>query len=136
MMTNPMQVKKITKKLRVSHYDVVRCQLINELSFLRKEYLIPSDMEFLTLLTLWGPMELRVFCEQAAMHVDPEIREIDLAKRAQNVRNRMVKLERRGLVVKHRKGKKIISLSPDIDVVIDKNIYLDYNYLSIDSPQG
>ena len=53
MRRTDMQVKKITKKLRVSHYDAVRCQLINELSFVRKEYLIPSDMEFLTLLTLW-----------------------------------------------------------------------------------
>jgi hypothetical protein len=131
-----MQVKKITKKLRVSHYDAVRCQLITELSFLRKEYLIPSDMEFLTLLTLWGPIELRVFCEEAAKHMDPEMREIDLAKRAQNVRNRMVKLERRGLVVKHRKGKKIIMLSPQIDIVTDKDIYLDYNYVHIGTAES
>ena len=126
-----MQVNKITKKLRVTRFDMLRCQLLVEIAFERKEHLIPSDLEFLTLLALWGPMDLPVFCEKAALHAYPHVDPYDLPKRSQNVRNRIVKLEKRGFLVKHKKGKKQVMVAPELIRMDAGNVLLDYQFLSI-----
>mgnify|MGYP007125366076 FL=1 len=56
-----------------------------------------------------------------------------MSVRSQNVRNRIVKLEKRNIVVKSKTGRKVIGLNPDIDVHSKGNILLDYNYLAIES---
>lgn len=126
-----MQVTKISKKLRVSRQDMLRCQLLMEIAFLRKEHLIPSDLEFLTLLALWGPMDLTAFCEKAAKQIYQDVDPYDLPKRSQNVRNRVVKLEKRGLMVKQKKGKKQVMVAPELIRVDQGNVLLDYQFLSI-----
>lgn len=127
-----MQVTKISKKLRVSRLDMLRCQLLMEIAFLKKEHVIPSDLEFLTLLALWGPMDLTAFCEQAAMKVYTDVDPYDLPKRSQNVRNRVVKLEKRGLMIKQKKGKKQVMVAPEL-VRTDKGaVLLDYQFLTVD----
>ena len=124
-----MQIQKISKKLRITREDYIRSQLIFELIFLKREHVIPSDLQFLTLLALWGPLELQSFCEKAATQTYDSINPYDLPKRAQNVRNRMVKLEKRGLVVKEKKGKKMIKVLPSLINQDDDNILLEYNLL-------
>jgi hypothetical protein len=128
-----MEVKKINKKLKLSTLDIVRYQLLTEVMFFKKEYLIPSDLEILTLLVMWGPIELGGFCAAAAKVIYPESLPEDLSTRAQNIRNRIVKLEKRNIVVKSKTGRKIIALNSDIDVYSKGNILLDYNYLTIET---
>jgi hypothetical protein len=128
-----MEVKKITKKLRVTTPDVIKYQLITEIVFFKKEYLIPSDLDILILLVMWGPMDLVSFCMNAAKHLYPETPPEDLSIRSQNVRNRVVKLEKRNIVIKSKTGRKTISLNPNIDVHSKGNILLDYNYLAVES---
>lgn len=101
-----MEVNKITKKVRLDHYDLVKYQIITEVMFFKKESIVSSDLELLTLLGLWGPIELRLFCDRAAgivyKHTEkPEVR-------SQNVRNRMVSLEKRGYVIKSRDRKSVV----------------------------
>jgi hypothetical protein len=128
-----MEVKKVTKKLRVSTPDVIKYQLITEIVFSKNEYLIPSDLDILILLVMWGPMELVGFCMDAAKQLYPNTAPEDLSVRSQNVRNRIVKLEKRNIVTKSKTGRKIISLSSDINVQSEGNILLDYNYLAVES---
>jgi hypothetical protein len=128
-----MEVNKIQKKIRVNPYDVVKFQVITELIFFRNLSVIPSDVELLSLIALWGPMELSAFCAAAARHIYTEAKPEDLSVRAQNVRNRIVKLEKRKLVLKSSGGKKQISINPDLNIHAKGNILLDYNILAIES---
>jgi hypothetical protein len=118
-----MEVKKVTKKLRVTTPDVIKYQLITEIMFFKNEHLIPSDLDILILLVMWGPMELVGFCMNAAKHLYPDTAPEDLSVRSQNVRNRIVKLEKRNIVVKSKTGRK-------------GNVLLDYNYLAIESTKA
>ncbi len=128
-----MEVKKVTKKLRVTTPDAIKYQLITEIVFFKNEYLIPSDLDILILLVKWGPMELVGFCMNAAKQLYPDTAPEDLSVRSQNVRNRIVKLEKRNIVTKSKTGRKIISLNPDINIQSEGNILLDYNYLAVES---
>lgn len=128
-----MEVNRIQKKLRLTKYDAVKYQIMTELLFFKKEQVIPSDIELLTLLALWGPMELGKFCNAAAkkLYTFNEVEEFSI--RAQNVRNRMSKLEKRNIVVKTKSGKKQIELSKDIPVFSEGNLLIDYNFLAVES---
>jgi hypothetical protein len=128
-----MEVKKVTKKLRITTPSVIKYQLLTEIMFFKEEHLIPSDLEILVLLVMWGPMELVGFCMNAAKELYPETAPEDLSVRSQNVRNRIVKLEKRNIVIKSKTGRKVISLNPDINIQSEGNILLDYNYLAIES---
>ena len=131
-----MEVKKVTKKLRVTTPDIIKYQLITEIVFFKNEYLIPSDLDILILLVKWGPMELVGFCMNAAKQLYPDTAPEDLSVRSQNVRNRIVKLEKRNIVTKSKTGRKIISLNPDINIQSEGNILLDYNYLAVESSKA
>jgi hypothetical protein len=128
-----MEVKKVTKKLRITTPSVIKYQLLTEIVFFKDEHLIPSDLEILVLLVKWGPMELVGFCMNAAKELYPETAPEDLSVRSQNVRNRIVKLEKRNIVTKSKTGRKIIYLNPEISIQSEGNILLDYNYLAIES---
>jgi len=127
-----MDVQRIVKKVRMSKQDLVQYQILTEL-FMKKISLNQSDIELLTLLGLWGSLGLTEFCEKAADIVYKDTPRV--MARIQNVRNRLVILERKGLVVKESatKKKKIISLSDTISVLVTGDILLDYNMLSVDS---
>lgn len=100
--------------------------------FFKQEHLIPSDMELLTLLALWGPMDLGTFCTHAAKHIYKDIKPEEIAVRSQNVRNRIVKLEKRALVEKSKRGKKTIQINERIAVESKGNVLLDYNFLAVE----
>lgn len=131
-----MEVNRIQKKIRVTSHDLVKYQIMTEVMFFSKEHLIPSDMELLTLLALWGPMELGTFCTQAAKKLNPEMKPEEIAVRAQNVRNRIVKLEKRALVEKSKGGKKMIEITRRIPVAAKGNVLLDYNFLAVEASKA
>lgn len=131
-----MQVNRIQKKVRLNAHDLVKYQIMTEVVFFGKEHLIPSDMELLTLLALWGPVELVSFCATAAKHLYPDIKPEEIAVRSQNVRNRIVKLEKRGLVEKSKKGKKMIQLAEKITLASKGNVLLDYNFLALETSKA
>lgn len=128
-----MEVKKINKKLKMSTQEIIKYQLLTEVLFFKNEYLIPSDLEILTLLVMWGPIDLGGFCASAARVIYPDSLPEELSTRAQNIRNRIVKLEKRHIIVKSKTGRKIIALNPNIDIHSKGNILLDYNYLAIET---
>ena len=126
-----MVVNKINKKLRISIEDSIQYQLITEIVFLKKENLITSDLKLLTLLVLWGPLELVVFCNKAAKNIYIDMLPEEISVRSQNIRNRVVKLEKRGLI--ERVNKKQIQFPSIFNIVSKGNILLDYNFISLES---
>jgi len=112
-------------------YDAVKYQIITEIMFLKKENIIPSDIEILTLLGLWGPINLSSFCFKAASYLYPGLQPEEYAIRSQNVRNRIVKLQKRNIIVKN--DKKAIALNPEFKVVGKGNVLIDYNFLALES---
>lgn len=125
-----IEVNKLNKKIRMTLYDAVKYQIITEIMFLKKENIIPSDIEILTLLGLWGPVNLSSFCFKAATYLYPGLQPEEYAIRSQNVRNRIVKLQKRNIVVKN--DKKAIALNPDFKVVGKGNVLIDYNFLALE----
>lgn len=128
----PIQVKKIQKKIKMTHYELVKYQLITELLFFKKETVIPSDIELLTLLTICGTIELSKFCNLAVRKLYKVERMEEFAIRSQNIRNRLVKLEKRGLVRKINSSRKLIQLSSELEIISKGNILLEYNFIALD----
>ena len=132
------EVKKIHKKLRMTPYELVKFQLITELVFFRKENLIPSDIEILTLLTMCGQVEIGRFCNFAAKKMYKTMEMEEFAVRSQNIRNRLIKLEKRGFVnrITLSTSRKGIELDKGIEIQSKGNLLLEYNFLALkDEPK-
>ena len=123
-----MEIKKKENKFKVSLEDSIKFQLIVN-SAIKDLELNSSDLEILVLLGLAGPIELKIFCDGAAKKVYGE------ESRSQNVRNRVVSLERRGFIYKTKRGKKLIALHPNMDVECKPNILTTYSFLNYESNQ-
>lgn len=126
-----MEANKVEKKYRLTKHDLVKYQIITELVFFKKENLIPSDIELLTLLGTWGSVELSKFCNAAAKKLHPNIEPEEFSSRAQNVRNRMSKLIKRGIVGRSETTKKIALKT--VKVEKDGNVLLEYKLLALES---
>lgn len=135
-----MEINKVTRKIRLdSAHTAIKYQLITELVFLRKQTMIDSDLTYLALLIEWGPMPLKQFCNSVVIHLFGIESMTDVEKhpvRVQNVRNRLGALEKRGLVIKDGKGKKMISFAPSIKVESIGNILLEYNFLYLETTES
>ena len=135
-----MQINKVIRKVRLdSRLDSIKYQLITELMFLRKQPLIDTDLTYLALLVMWGPISLKEFCHKAVLHVYGATIVTDVEKhpvRVQTVRNRLGVMEKRGLITKQGKGKKILSINPAIPMTIQGNVLLEYNFLYIETQEN
>jgi len=135
-----MDINRLTRKIRLdTAYDAIKYQLVTELVFLRKQNIIDSDLTYLTLLVDWGPLPLKEFCNKVVVQLFGSIATKDIDKypvRVQTVRNRLGILEKRGLVVKDGKGKKMIAFTPTIPVYTTGNILLDYNFLYVETKEN
>lgn len=126
-----MEVTKVEKKYRLTHYDLVKYQVITEFVFFKKESLIDSDIELLALLGVHGPIDLTKFCNIAVKSAYPDIAPEDFGVRSQNVRNKLSKLEKRGFIKKSDTYKKVIELKIDVPIVKQGNVLLDYKFLAL-----
>jgi hypothetical protein len=135
-----MQINKVTRKVRLdSRLDAIKYQLVTELMFLRKHPLIDTDLTYLALLVELGPIPLKEFCHKAVLHVYGPSVVTDVEKhpvRVQTVRNRLGVMEKRGLIVKEGKGKKILRINPNIPLTKDGDILLEYNFLYIETQEN
>jgi hypothetical protein len=126
-----MEVNKVEKKYRLTHYDLVKYQVITEFVFFKKENLIDTDLELLTLLALEGPVELTKFCNNVVKKTYPDIAVEEFGVRSQNIRNKLTKLEKRGLIKKSDSYKKTIEIAMSVPVLKSGNVLLDYKFLAL-----
>jgi repressor of nif and glnA expression len=128
-----MEVTKIEKKYRLTHYDLVKYQVITEFVFFKKENLIDTDLELLTLLAIEGPVDLTKFCNDTVKKTHPDIAPEEFGVRSQNVRNKLTKLEKRGLIKKSDSFKKTIQIAMSVPVLKSGNVLLDYKFLALET---
>lgn len=127
-----MEVNRITKKLRVTPQDSVRYQLITSIIFFKRETLTPSELDILVHLTIQGESELGKFCNQTTKEMYTIEKMEQFSTKAQNVRNIINKLVKRGFIDKSiSPGRKTIKIHPEIEVHHEGNVLLDYNFLSV-----
>lgn len=127
-----MEVKKIEKKNRVDKYNLIQFQLLYELVFLKKEKLIPSDIDILTLLGLHGEIELSKFCAIVVKNLYPEALHEQFSVKSQNIRNRIEKLYKRAIISKTKGKRKTIKIADSIVFYKEGNVLLNYNLLGLE----
>ena len=131
-----MEVSKIEKKYRLTHYDLVKYQVITEFVFFKKESLIDTDIDLLTLLAMDGPVELTKFCNEVVKKTFADTIAEEFAVKSQNVRNKLGKLEKRGLIEKSDSYKKIIQIAISVPVIKTGNVLLDYKFLAVETSKA
>jgi hypothetical protein len=115
-------VNQLEKKIVMSKWDVTKYQIVTY-CYVSKVQVSEADLNCLTFLALEGAQELTSFCQK--VHVK------EIFSSPQSVRNCIAKCEKKRLIVKEGKNKKKIFLNPDITIVSDGNILLNFKILSL-----
>jgi hypothetical protein len=132
-----MEINRVTRKIRLDdRHTTIKYQLITELVFLRKINIIDSDLSYLALLIEWGPTPLKDFCNKAVSYLYADENAEKYPHRIQAVRNRVGMLEKRNLILKNGKGKKMIAINPSISIESEGNILLEYNFLYVETKES
>lgn len=113
---------QVEKKVRMGYWDCIKFQILTH-CYLQKIAVSESDLECLTFLANEGELELTEFCNRVA--------DVKIFSSPQTVRNAVNKAERKNLVIKDGKTKKRIMLHPDVKVITQGNILLDYKFVAL-----
>lgn len=116
-------VNRIEKKAVMPKWDLIKFQIITY-CYLNKITVSDAELNCLTLLSLNEPVVLTDFC------FDVSYEESWIFKSSQSVRNALNKCEKKKLIVKDSKDKKLIKLNPELKVVTAGNILLDIKFLA------
>lgn len=120
-------VNHVEKKAKISRLAAVRFQIMTH-CFLSEIALSQSEIDCLSHLAISGEQELNSFCQNAALQ--------QFFKSAQTVRNTIGKAEKYSIVIKEGKSKKKIYINPDLKVQTKGNIFLDYKFLAVETPES
>ena len=121
-----MIVNQVSKKVKMDKSDIVKYQLLTH-CYLERINVSNADLDCLTMLAFNGEIELTEFCN----YVSDE----GIFKTPQSVRNAVIKFERKGMIEKNGKGRKMIKLAPVLNVQATGNVLLDYKFVSIESQE-
>ena len=128
-----MKVKQIEKKSLLEYKDLIRLQIVLQLVFFKRESIIPFDIDLLTLLALYGEIELGKFCSSSTKDIYKVIEAEEFAIKSQNIRNRINKLVKRGFISKKGTGKKTISLNESISIHRESSMLLNYKFVGFEN---
>jgi len=118
------KVKVIDTKAQLTRSEMIKFQLVMYCHF-KKMVLSEAEYNCLTLLGGLGRYELTEFCTIAASH--------NIFKNTQTVRNCLVNMEKKGLILKEGKSKKKISIHDDLNLHSNHSALLSYRILYIES---
>lgn len=128
------KVNIVNKQVRMDLDDIIKYQLITH-CYINHIILSDLDLDCLTSLGKLGESELTEFCTLMAEKrlsdklkswkpARPNERKPDASP--QTIRNVLIKVEKEKLIVKSGKGRKRISLNPDLKVQTTNSILLNY----------
>ncbi len=121
-----MIVNQVSKKVKMGKSDIVKYQLLTH-CYLEKINVSNADLDCLTMLAFNGEIELTEFCNYAS--------DEGVFKTPQSVRNAVIKFERKGMIEKNGKGRKMIKLATSLNVQAKGNVLLDYKFVSLESEE-
>jgi hypothetical protein len=116
-------VNQVQKKVVLPKWDLVKFQILTH-CYINSITVSESDLNCLTLLSLNQPAELTEFCYDASSE------ESWIFKSPQTVRNSISKSEKAGLVIKDPDNKKRVMINPEIKVLTEGSILLDYKFFA------
>lgn len=119
-----MLVNKVDKRVKLEKRDVVRYQILTH-CFLNNIQVSDSDLNCLTELGLLEQDELTSFCNKVA---DKKI-----FKTPQSVRNAINKAEKKNLLTKEGKSRKIIRLHKGLNVQVNGTVLLDFKFVAVEA---
>lgn len=122
-------VNQVQKRVKMPKWEIVKFQILSH-CYINHIVMSESDLECLTLLSFNQPIELTHFCYDASAEEDW------IFKSPQTVRNSINKAEKKGLILKDQKNKKLIFLNPNLKIQVEGTILLDYKFLSHDSEEA
>ena len=118
-----MIVNQVSKKVKLDKDILVKYQLLTH-CYLEGINVSNADLDCLTMLAFNEEIELTEFCN----YVSDE----GVFKTPQSVRNAVIKFERKGMIEKNGKGRKLIKLSANLNIQVKGNVFLDYKFVSIE----
>lgn len=118
-----MIVNQVSKKLKLDKDILVKYQLLTH-CYLEGINVSNADLDCLTMLAFNEEIELTEFCNYAS--------DEGVFKTPQSVRNAVIKFERKGMIEKNGKGRKLIKLSANLNIQVKGNVFLDYKFVSLE----
>lgn len=118
-----MIVNQVSKKVKLDKDILVKYQLLTH-CYLEKINVSNADLDCLTMLAFNEEIELTEFCNYAS--------DEGVFKTPQSVRNAIIKFERKGMIEKNGKSRKMIKLSDNLNIQVKGNVLLDYKFVSIE----
>lgn len=118
------KVKVIDTKAQLTRSEMIKFQLVMYCHF-KKIILSEGEYNCLILLGALGKYELTEFCTIAVSHA--------IFKNPQTVRNSLIHMEKKGLVLKEGKSKKKISIHDDLNLHSKNSVLLSYRLLYVES---
>ena len=118
-----MIVNQVSKKVKLDKDILVKYQLLTY-CYLEKINVSNADLDCLTMLAFNEEIELTEFCNYAS--------DEGVFKTPQSVRNAIIKFERKGMIEKNGKSRKMIKLSDNLNIQVKGNVLLDYKFVSIE----
>lgn len=120
-------VNKVEQRAKVSINDVIEYQILTY-CFFNKIQIGISDLKCLSELARVDAVELTIFCD--------ELVEKKIFKSSQSARNKITKIEDKGLILKNGVNKKKISLNGKLNVQTKGTILLDFKILGIEPKES
>lgn len=137
------KVNLVDKKVQMELDDIIRFQLITHCN-INNITLSELDLDCLIYLGKLGESELTEFCNIMAdkrladkLKIwkpnpdNPKERQPEASP--QTIRNVLIKIEKENLLHKEGRGRKKISLNPDLKIQTSGNILLNYKFIHIES---
>ena len=123
----PILFTPVERKVKLDYIDAIRLQILIY-CFINRITVASGELEALSLLGKEGAQDLNAFCDKVA--------ELKIYSSPQSARNVLSKSVAKSLALKEGKGKKKIRLSPQLGLVTEGNLLLDYKFAALASPQS
>lgn len=114
----------VNKPIKLDLFDIIKFQIITH-CFVHKIRLNETDLNCLSLLGCKGEIRLIEFCRLAA--------ETGIFGNPTAVSNCLSRIEATKLFIKKGAGKKIIFLNPELKIMTNGNILLDYKVVRVET---
>lgn len=138
------KVNVVNKQVRMDLSDIIKYQIITH-CYINRIVLSELDYDCLTNLGILGQSELTEFCSLMAYKRaqdkkdaldEKEKNKKKIIPSPQTIRNVLIKVEKEGLILKEGKGRKKISIHPDLKIQTTGNILLNHKIVHIESQEA
>ena len=134
------KVNLVDKKVQMQLADIVRFQLVSH-CYINNITITELELDCLTELGIAGDMDLIDFCEKMAekrlqkkikiWSKNPTKETVGKAS-PQTIRNAIIKAEKEKFIKKEGRGRKKISLNPELKIQTSGNIILNYKIFHVE----